>query len=82
MTWPRFFALPQCRTVNFAIETLKVVSQHSWLLAPMAVEAVRKIIDPTKDDTVDLRNIKIVKKLGETVEESQMIEGALFDQVQ
>ncbi len=46
----------------------------------MAVNAVKKIIDATKEDTVDLTNIKIVKKLGETVEESKLIEGALFDQ--
>uniref|UniRef100_A0A914UIH6 T-complex protein 1 subunit delta n=1 Tax=Plectus sambesii TaxID=2011161 RepID=A0A914UIH6_9BILA len=58
----------------------KVVSQHSWLLAPMAVTAVRKIIGSGKEENVDLRSIKIVKKMGETVEESQLIEGALFDQ--
>lgn len=58
----------------------KVVSQHSWLLAPMAVNAIRKIIDPLKDTNVDLRKIKIVKKMGATVEDSEMIEGAIFDQ--
>ena len=46
----------------------QVVSQHSWLLAPMAVNAVKKIIDPTKDTSVNLNMIKIVKKLGDTVE--------------
>jgi T-complex protein 1 subunit delta len=58
----------------------KVVKQQSWLLAPMAVNAVRRIIDASKDNSVDLNNIKIVKKLGETVEESRLIDGALFDQ--
>ncbi|CAJ0586755.1 unnamed protein product, partial [Mesorhabditis spiculigera] len=58
----------------------KVVSQHSWLLAPMAVNAVKKIIDPAKDTNVNLNMIKIIKKLGETVEESELIEGALIDQ--
>lgn len=58
----------------------KVVSQHSWLLAPMAVNAVKKIIDPTRDNSVDLKMIKIIKKMGDTVEESEMIEGALIDQ--
>jgi T-complex protein 1 subunit delta len=58
----------------------KVVSQHSWLLAPMAVNAVKKIIDPAKDTSVNLNMIKIVKKMGDTVEESEMIEGALIDQ--
>ncbi|VDN28401.1 unnamed protein product [Gongylonema pulchrum] len=57
----------------------KVVSQHSWLLAPMAVSAVKKIIN-TDDTNVDLRMIKIVKKLGDTVEESRLVDGALIDQ--
>lgn len=47
---------------------MQVVSQHSWLLAPMAVNAVKKIIDPAKDTNVDLKMIKIIKKLGDTVE--------------
>ncbi|KAH7727416.1 T-complex protein 1 subunit delta-like protein [Aphelenchoides avenae] len=58
----------------------KVVSQHSWLLAPMAVQAVKRVINPEKDDNVNLKMIKLVKKLGETVEESQLIDGALIEQ--
>ena len=42
----------------------KVVSQHTHLLAPMAVQAVLKVIDPKVDTNVDLRDIRIVKKLG------------------
>jgi hypothetical protein len=33
----------------------KVVSQHSALLAPLAVDAVLKVIDPLQDHDVDLR---------------------------
>jgi T-complex protein 1 subunit delta len=58
----------------------KVVSQHSWLLAPMAVKSVLKLMGSSKDNNVDLRNIKIIKKLGETVDESIMVDGAMFDQ--
>ncbi|KAK6734108.1 hypothetical protein RB195_017716 [Necator americanus] len=58
----------------------KVVSQHSWLLAPMAVNAVKRIIDPAHDASVNLKMIKIIKKMGDTVEESEMIDGALIDQ--
>jgi T-complex protein 1 subunit delta len=58
----------------------KVVSQHSWLLAPMAVSAVKKIVDVQKDTNVNLQMIKLVKKLGDTVEESQLIDGALIEQ--
>ena len=35
----------------------KVVSQHSSLLAPLAVDAVLKVIDPSRDHDVDLRVI-------------------------
>lgn len=42
----------------------KVVSQYSSLLSPMSVNAVMKVIDPATATSVDLRDIKIVKKLG------------------
>lgn len=57
----------------------KVVSQHSDLLAPMAVDAVLKVHDPKYND-VDLRDIKITCKLGATVDESEMIEGMVLAQ--
>jgi len=60
--------------------SFKVVSQHSGILAPIAVKAVKAVIDPATDTNVNLRMIKIVKKLGETVEKSQMIDGALIEQ--
>uniref|UniRef100_A0A1I7WZB6 VHS domain-containing protein n=1 Tax=Heterorhabditis bacteriophora TaxID=37862 RepID=A0A1I7WZB6_HETBA len=34
----------------------------------MAVNAVKKIIDPARDNSVDLKMIKIIKKMGDTVE--------------
>ena len=42
----------------------KVVSQHSSLLAPIAVDAVMKVIDPNVATNVDLRDIRLLKKLG------------------
>ena len=35
----------------------------------MAVDAVLKIIDKEKDTNVDLRDINVSKKLGETIDE-------------
>ncbi|KAI6184158.1 T-complex protein 1 subunit delta [Aphelenchoides bicaudatus] len=58
----------------------KVVSQYSWLLAPMAVTAIKKIVDVHKDTNANLNMIKIIKKLGDTVEESELINGALIEQ--
>lgn len=56
----------------------KVISQHSDLLAPMAVDAVLKIIDKEHDVNVDLRDINVSKKLGETIDESELIDGLVF----
>lgn len=56
----------------------KVVSQHSDLLAPMAVDAVLRIINKETDTNVDLRDIHVSKKLGGTVDDSELIEGLVF----
>lgn len=56
----------------------KVVSHHSDLLAPMAVDAVLKIIDRATADNVDLKNIHVSKKLGGTIDESELINGLCF----
>ena len=42
----------------------KVVSQHSTLLSPIAVDAVLRVIDPLTATNVDLRDIKILTKVG------------------
>jgi len=47
-----------------------VVSANSELLSPMAVDAVLKIIDPLTATNVDLKDIKIVKKLGGTLDDT------------
>lgn len=44
--------------------SIQVVSQYSSQLAPIAVDAVMRVVDPAKDTNVNLKNIKIVKKLG------------------
>jgi T-complex protein 1 subunit delta len=56
----------------------KVVSQYSSILSPIAVDAVMKVIDPTTATNVDLKDIKIVKKLGGTVEDTELIDGLVF----
>ena len=55
----------------------KVVSQNSDVLAPMAVDSVLKIIDPS-DTNVDLNNIRVSMKLGGTVDDSELIDGLCF----
>lgn len=58
----------------------KVVSQYSSLLAPIAVNAVVKVIDPNTATNVDLRDVKVVKMLGGTVDDTELIEGFVFTQ--
>jgi T-complex protein 1 subunit delta len=58
----------------------KVVSEHSNLLGNFAVDAVLKTIDPKTADNVDLKNIRIVKKVGGTVDDSEMVDGLVLTQ--
>ena len=55
----------------------KMVSQHSQELAPIAVRAVMSIIDPSADN-VDLKDIKVSKKLGGTVDDTELVDGLVF----
>ena len=64
--------------VNTSLSS-KVVSSYSELFSPMAVDAIMKIIDPKTAKNVDLKDIKIVKKLGGTIEDSELVEGLVFD---
>lgn len=58
----------------------KIVSQHSGLLGPMAVDSVLKVCDPKTAENVDLRDIRIVKKVGGTIEDSEMVDGVVLNQ--
>lgn len=57
----------------------KIVSQHSSLLGPLAVDSVLKLTD--KDSTnVDLNDIRIIKKVGGTIDETEMVDGVVLRQ--
>jgi T-complex protein 1 subunit delta len=56
----------------------KVVSSSSEDLAPLAVDAVLSVIDATTADNVDLNNVKIVKALGGTIDETELVPGLVF----
>ena len=57
----------------------KIVSQEPKI-APMAVDSVLRVIDPKTADNVDLNNIRIVKKSGGTIEDSEMVDGLVLNQ--
>ena len=46
------------------------MSQYSSVLAPIAVDAVLSVIDTQTADNVDLRDVRVVQKLGGVVEDS------------
>eukprot|EP00871_Galdieria_phlegrea_P000374 jgi/Galph1/1337/GphlegSOOS_G6054.1 len=58
----------------------KVVSQHASLLAPIAVDAVSRIANVEKPDSIDLRNIRVVKKLGGTLDDTELFDGLVLTQ--
>jgi len=67
------------RVASTSLNT-KVVSQHSSLLAPIAVQAILKVKQSfAGQDNVDLKNIKIIKKLGGTLDDTQLIDGLVLD---
>ncbi|KAL5072866.1 hypothetical protein RYX36_011850 [Vicia faba] len=57
----------------------KVVSQYSSLLAPIAVDSFLSVVDSDKPNMVDLRDVNIVKKLGGTVDDTELVKGLVFD---
>ncbi|CAM9724451.1 unnamed protein product [Scytosiphon promiscuus] len=57
----------------------KVVSQNCETISPMAVDAVLGIIDPLNATNVDLRDIKICKQLGGTIDDSELVHGMVFE---
>jgi T-complex protein 1 subunit delta len=58
----------------------KVVAQQADFLAPLAVDAVLKVIDPRTATNVDLEDVRLVKKLGASVDETEMVDGLVLTQ--
>lgn len=57
----------------------KVVAANKDILSPLAVEAVLRIVpDMEKSFNVDLRDIRVHKKLGGTIEETKMVDGIVL----
>ena len=55
----------------------KVVSNNSQVLAPIAVDAVLQVSDLARRQ-VDLRDIHVVKQLGGTIDDSELVNGLVF----
>ncbi|KAL5532639.1 CCT4 [Sanghuangporus sanghuang] len=57
----------------------KIVSQYSSTLAPIAVSAVTRLATATSSN-VDLRDVRIVKKVGGTIEDTELVDGVVLNQ--
>jgi T-complex protein 1 subunit delta len=57
----------------------QIVSQYSSTLAPIAVAAVLRLVTPTSSN-VDLRDVRVVKKIGGTIEDTELVEGVVLNQ--
>lgn len=55
----------------------KIVSQHSLLLAPLAVDSVLKVM---QDSNADLNDIRLVKKVGGTIDDTDLVDGVVLTQ--
>jgi T-complex protein 1 subunit delta len=58
---------------------VQIVSQYSSILAPIAVSAVTKLVSPSSEN-VDLRDIRVVKKVGGTIEDTELVDGVVLNQ--
>lgn len=57
--------------------SLKIVAQHLGLLAPLAVDLVLRVAHGNR---VDLNDVRLVKKLGGTIEDTALVEGVVLHQ--
>jgi T-complex protein 1 subunit delta len=64
---------------SLLIREIQVVAQNSDVLAPLAVEAVLNIVE-NQSEFVDLKRIKIVSKLGGSVDDCKLVNGLIFSQ--
>jgi len=57
----------------------KVVHNNADILAPIAVDAVLNIIDTATATNVDLNDIKIVKQVGGTIDDTELVNGLVLE---
>lgn len=57
----------------------KIVSQHSLLLSPLSVDSVLKVMNENQDN-VDLNDIRLIKKVGGTIDDTELVDGVVLTQ--
>ena len=68
--------------VRAAVTSLssKIVNQFSPKLGPLAVDCVLKLAGGQSGVNVDLNNIRLIKKLGGTIDDTELIDGVALTQ--
>lgn len=66
------------RAANTSLSS-KIVAQHSSLLGPIAVDSVLCVANK-EAHSVDLNDVRLVKKVGGTIDDTQMIDGVVLTQ--
>lgn len=57
----------------------KVVHHNADVLAPISVDAVLGVIDPATATNCDLNDIKIVKQIGGTMDDTELVRGLVLE---
>lgn len=57
----------------------KVVHNNADVLAPIAVDAVLGVIDTATATNVDLNDVKIVKQVGGTIDDTELVRGLVLE---
>jgi T-complex protein 1 subunit delta len=58
----------------------KVVAPYGNLIANIAVDAVLKVMDPNNHASVDLRDVRVIRKVGGTIEDTELVDGLVLTQ--
>lgn len=58
----------------------KIVAPYAQQISAIAVDAVLGVVDPAQPNSVDLANIRVIPKVGGTIEDMELCEGVLLTQ--
>jgi T-complex protein 1 subunit delta len=56
----------------------KVISQYADIFAPIAVDSVLRVIDTESATNVDLNDIRLVTRVGGTMDDTELVDGIVF----
>ena len=57
----------------------KVISSYCHILAPLAVKSILYLFDKNQGSNIDLKRIRLIKKKGGTIEQTEFIDGVAID---